>query len=455
MTDRVDSTMTTPLSENQIGVASAPTRTFTYDVRNANNDANRELTQNSFRSYAVNMENATDRPGEEFSTLGSWEKTRVEAGPPAPVMASAPRGAEAHVVDSVEDRLLGDDRSARPTLGRFELLRQIGSGAMGVVYEGYDPELDRRVALKVLRADAAARDALHARSRMMREARALARLRHPHVTMIFEVGTSEKGAPFIAMELVEGRTLKSWLRSRPRCCREVLEVFIQAGRGLAAAHAAGLVHRDFKPDNVIIDEEGQARVVDFGLARTAGLGELMPTLDEHGEPEVPLHLTSTGAVLGTPAYMAPEQFEGSAVEPSSDQFSFCVALFEALYGRRPYPGDDLPSLQRSLIGGKPVGPRRGVPRKIYRVLRRGLSTEATERYPSMEALLDALSACTERPKIRRPMVLVAGLAAAVAASLWMPQAQAPQTSASASAAAVTTPAPVVARAAGPGRSWAR
>jgi len=385
------------------------------------------------------MENATDQNRAKFSLLESWERTRLEAGPSA--------------LDEVPPSALGDADGGVRTLGRFRLLRQIGSGAMGVVYEGYDAELDRRVALKVLRPEAAACDALHAHSRMMREAKALARLRHPHVTAIYEVGTSDEGAPFIAMELVEGSTLGRWIRSRPRSVREIVEVFLQAGRGLAAAHDAGLVHRDFKPDNVIIDDDGQARVVDFGLARTAGLGDLLPTLDENGDSDVPLHLTCTGAVLGTPAYMAPEQFEGSTVDASSDQFSFCVALFEALYGRRPYPGNDLPSLQRSLLVGKPVGPRRGVPRSLYRVLRRGLSTEASGRYSSMHTLLDALQACMQRPRVSRSFLLVAGLAAAAIAGSWMPApaesstaTAGPGSDASVVAASAEVP-PVVARAA--------
>jgi serine/threonine protein kinase len=309
----------------------------------------------------------------------------------------------------------------RPTtLGRFKLIRRIGSGAMGVVYEGLDAELDRRVALKVLRPEVEAQGSLQARSRMMREAQALARLRHPNVTMVYEVGTSEAGALFIAMELVEGRTLGRWLRSRPRSWREIVEVFLQAGRGLAAAHRAGLVHRDFKPDTVIVDEDGSARVVDFGLARSTGMAELLPTLEsslDGAEPAagaVPLHLTCTGAVLGTPAYMAPEQFQGVPLHAASDQFSFCVALFEALYGRRPFPGNDLPTLQRSLMSGRPVGPRRGVPRALYRVLRRGLSIDAAGRFPTMESLLEALAACRQRSASPRSLAFVAGLAVATA-----------------------------------------
>jgi len=380
------------------------------------------------------MESApSHRRDAELSALGSWERTCADA-PPA---------------ETAELGELGEDQTS---LGRYRVLRRIGVGAMGVVYEGYDAQLDRRVALKVLRAEAAAQDALNARSRMMREARALARLRHAHVTTIYEVGTSDEGVPFIAMELVEGRTLERWLRSRPRSWREIVAVFLQAGQGLAAAHEAGLVHRDFKPANVIIDERGQARVVDFGLARTAGLADLLPTLDESEEQPTPLQLTCTGAVLGTPAYMAPEQFEGSAVGSSSDQFSFCVALFEALYRRRPFPGHDMRSLRLSLLRGTPVGPRRGVPRALHRVLRRGLSVDAAERFPSMRALLGALEACAGRRRPSRSWLLVAGLLVAAGVGAWLAPIAAHDASEAThtgSPSPASSPASVVARAAGP------
>ena len=361
----------------------------------------------------MNVDSATTvslSGSEGAETVETWEQTRREA--PAPRRTPAPRSADAAVMlANVEEQLFGDNPPKRPTLGRFQLLRRIGSGAMGVVYEAYDPDLDRRCALKVLRPDVAARRGLHARSRMLREAQALACLRHPHVTMVYEVGRAKDDVLFIAMELVEGRTVKRWLKARPRSWREIVEVFTQAGRGLAAAHEAGLVHRDFKPDNVLIDEQGQARVVDFGLARSTGMGEFLPTLDDEGNA-MSVDLTCTGAVLGTPAYMAPEQFDGGSVRPVSDQFSFCVALFEALYGRRPYPGNDLPSLQRSLVRGRVVGPRRGVPARLYRVLKKGLSIESHSRYRDMDELLGALEACLRRSPPWRSMTLLAGLAVA-------------------------------------------
>jgi serine/threonine protein kinase len=317
------------------------------------------------------------------------------------------------------------------------------------VFEGYDPELDRRVALKVLRPEVEAQCSLQARSRMMREAQALARLRHPNVTMVYEVGTSETGAFFIAMELVEGRTLGRWLRARPRSWREIVEVFLQAGRGLAAAHRAGLVHRDFKPDNVIVDEEGNTRVVDFGLARSAGLAELLPTLDDAESVAVALNLTCTGAVLGTPAYMAPEQFQGAPLHAASDQFSFCVALFEALYGRRPYPGNDLPSLQRSLMRGQPVGPRRGVPRALYRVLQRGLAVDPERRFATMEKLLEALGGARQRSTASRSIVLAASLALAAAASIYTGSSRSSGVPSSTSDSSITSTALTFARVGNP------
>ncbi len=382
------------------------------------------------------MDNVTDSPNAVRSALETWEQTHFEPG----VDGDGERDGGLCAEPKLRPNLFEDDDPSScmgEIMGRFRLLRRIGSGAMGVVFEGYDRDLDRRVALKVLRPDVASRPNLQAHSRMMREAKALARLRHPNVTAIYEVGTTDDSVLFLAMELVEGRTLRRWLRSRPRSWREIVQVFVQAGRGLAAAHEAGLVHRDFKPDNVIIDDRDQPRVVDFGLARTAGLAELLPTLDEEeddGAP-VPVNLTCTGAVLGTPAYMAPEQFKGAPVQARSDQFSFCVALFEALYGRRPYPGDDLPTLQRSLLGGRPVGPRRGVPRSLYRVLRRGLSIEAEARFGDMYRLLDALESCLHGSRTRRIAPMAAGLLLAAAAGSMLPHGPTPSPTPAVSSAA--------------------
>ncbi|MCA9707502.1 MAG: serine/threonine protein kinase, partial [Myxococcales bacterium] len=224
---------------------------------------------------------------------------------------------------------------------------------MGVVYEAHDLALDRRVALK-----------LHARkeddvrtSRMWREAKAMARLSHPNVIAVHEVGEHE-GRVFIAMELVEGGSVRDWLREAPggrHPWREVLRVFIQAAEGLAAAHAVELVHRDFKPDNILLGEDGRVRVADFGLARAA-TDEPDPAVRMPSSlvrsPSVTDRLTQTGAAVGTPAYMAPEQLGGEEVDHRGDQFSFCVALYEALYGERPYPTRSLADLVDATAEGR-------------------------------------------------------------------------------------------------------
>ncbi len=216
-------------------------------------------------------------------------------------------------------------------VGRYVILDRIGAGGMGVVYAAYDPELDRRVALKLLRTD---RFAAPGHLRLLREAKALARLTHPNVVAVHDAGTFGDQV-FVAMELVEGETLRQWLEAGARSWREVLDRLLAAGRGLAAAHAAGLVHRDFKPENVLLGRDGRVRVVDFGLAKAlADAAEEPAAPDSGGELASPL--TEWGAVLGTPAYMAPEQIRGIAADARSDQFSFCVALYEALYGERPF-----------------------------------------------------------------------------------------------------------------------
>ncbi|WP_375772610.1 serine/threonine-protein kinase [Archangium gephyra] len=283
----------------------------------------------------------------------------------------------------------GEPLARGATLSRYVVQERLGSGAMGVVYAAYDPELDRQVALKLLRPEG--RHVEELRLRLLREAQALARLSHPHVVAVHDVGMCGDGV-FLALELVDGTTLADWLKE-PRPWREVLRVFRDAGRGLAAAHAAGLVHRDFKPANVLVGRDGRARVTDFGLARPATPGG--------GPPEAPVPLeedslellTRTGALLGTPAYMAPEQLEGHGADASSDQFSFCVALYEALYGVRPFDGVSLRELGRAAREGKVRAPGRDtkVPARVRNAVLRGLRPRPEERFPSMEALLVALT----------------------------------------------------------------
>jgi serine/threonine protein kinase/tetratricopeptide (TPR) repeat protein len=291
-------------------------------------------------------------------------------------------------------------------LGRYVILDRIGQGAMGMVYAAFDPALDRKIALKVLRAGREV--STEARDRLVREARAMARLDHPNVVTVHDVGTVDARV-FVAMEFVEGSTLREWLRAVPRSWRQIVDAFVQAGEGLAAAHAVGLVHRDFKPDNVMVSEAAagglRVRVMDFGLAHVT----LASSDDFTATAEVPTafepddestrSLTRTGAMLGTPAYMAPEQFARSAATASSDQFAFCVALHEALYGQPPFVGDTLPSLAVAVATGtRRATPTVRVPRAIAAVLDRGLLVDAGERWPDMGALLGRLRSATAKPR---------------------------------------------------------
>ncbi|HEY2743354.1 MAG TPA: serine/threonine-protein kinase [Polyangia bacterium] len=349
------------------------------------------------------------------------------------------------------------DELARGTcVGRYVVIDRIGQGGMGVVYRAYDPELDRPLALKLVAAvDNEAAGAK--RDRLLREAQALARLQHPNVIAVHDVGTF-RGLVFIAMDFVEGQTLRQWLRDKPRRRREVLDAFLAAGEGLAAAHRAGLVHRDFKPDNVIVGNDGRVRVLDFGLARDADRGdghtsqprplvdseELDVTVDdkpsakaEVTQPrrELPLlatpvppsqpsggpgnllatPLTRSDAVIGTPRFMAPEQGLGHKADARADQFSFCVALYHALYGDYPYPrtaDEVIPHLHAWTLGEPPAGTT--VPRWLRAVLVRGLAERPADRWGSMEALLDALRA---DPALKRQRLWRVGAVVAVVASL--------------------------------------
>ncbi|MEJ7598886.1 MAG: serine/threonine-protein kinase [Kofleriaceae bacterium] len=273
-------------------------------------------------------------------------------------------------------------------LGRFTLVRRLGEGAMGEVFAAHDPELDREVALKLLRISS---------ERLRREARAMARLNHPNVVTVYELGTDGRRA-FCAMELVDGQTLRGWLVT-PRTWREVLEVAVAVGRGLAAAHAAGLVHRDVKPENVLIGRDGRTLVTDFGLAKLAQ-DEPSRAITASGHETVNA-MTATGAIVGTPAYMAPEQLAGKAVDERSDQFSYCVTIYEALFGARPFPANSVAQLHTVMHAGpKKLAATRGVPVRVVRALERGLALDPDERWPSLDALLAVLV-----PKRRRSWIL--------------------------------------------------
>jgi tetratricopeptide (TPR) repeat protein/predicted Ser/Thr protein kinase len=299
-------------------------------------------------------------------------------------------------------------------LGRYVVLERLGAGGMGVVYAAYDPELDRKVAVKLVRVQASAEtQASGGGSRLLREAQAMARLAHPNVITVHDVGRIEDEV-FLAMEFVDGQSLSNWLEDR-RDWPQILSTFMAAGAGLAAAHAAGVIHRDFKPDNVLVGNDGRVRVLDFGLARRDELDE-SPTHDLE-ESVNTSDLTRTGAVMGTPAYMSPEQHMGAPTDPKTDQFSFCVALYEALYGERPFGGRTPTELAVNVVEGNlRDAPRDStVPTWIRRCLARGLSVDPDARFASMTALLRALSHDPTRRYRRwaRRILLAAPVAAAL------------------------------------------
>jgi len=293
-------------------------------------------------------------------------------------------------------------------VGRYVLIEMAGAGAMGVVFSAYDPELDRKVAVKLLRGSSQTDSQ---RQRLRREAQAMAKVHHPNVAQVFDVGTHE-GEVFIAMEFVAGTTATVWLRAKPRSWRAIVDVFLAAGRGVDAAHRADLVHRDFKPDNVLISESGhRVCVCDFGLVSPIN-DRKTPTAERVENQEV---CTQEGALLGTPAYMAPEQLDGALADARSDQFSFCVALFEGLYGIRPFAGKTVQELRSSIREGN-ICERSPttVPVQLRRVLLRGLQENPELRFASMGDLLRQL-ALVRTPKTRRRLALAAGLIVAMGA----------------------------------------
>ena len=308
-------------------------------------------------------------------------------------------------------------------VGRYLVLSTLGTGGMGVVFAAYDPQLDRKVALKLLRSglQLATKDA---QKRLRREAQAIAQLSHPNVVGVYDVGTTDDGDLYIAMEFVEGDTLTQWLKRYPRTWREIIDVFLQAAKGLVAAHGVGLLHRDFKPDNVLVGGDGRVRVTDFGLARS-----LIAIDEESGKGTTPTlpsglssSLTATGTVLGTPRYMPPEQLTGPEIDARSDQFSFCVALYEALYSQHPLPGSTSVSMLEK--GDKALPPPDGtkVPTSVGRALTRGLERDRTKRFPMMSQLMTEL--IPPAPKLTPRVaalglgsVLLVGVAAAAAVYL--------------------------------------
>jgi len=303
-------------------------------------------------------------------------------------------------------------------LGRYVVRERLGAGGMGVVYEAYDPELNRKIAIKLVRPGASGSiSASEGRARLMREAQAMAQLSHPNVIAVHDVGTFGDQV-FIAMEYVEGRTLTHWLAEQKRPWRAIVNMFVHTGRGLAAAHAAGILHRDFKPDNVLVGKDGRPRVLDFGLARAlfgepekGALDDELAKADADGPSNLaPLAvvLTRPGRLMGTPAYMAPEQLMGERVDEKADQYSFCAALFQGLYGILPFNPDNFGALleQIRLRKVNEVPNSNSVPPSVHRALLRGLSPNPVDRFSSMEALLEKLE--RQRAVPRRQKLTVAG-----------------------------------------------
>ncbi len=343
----------------------------------------------------------------------------VQAAPVSPSVSSGP--------SDEADRLSPGTR-----VGRYVVEELVGRGAMGAVYSAHDPDLDRKVAVKLLRAGSLSEAARQkVRARLLREAKAMARLSHPEVITVHDVGAFDDQL-FVAMEYVDGGTLRHWRAAQHRSYADIMAVYERAGSGLAAAHEAGLVHRDFKPDNVLIGRDGRVRVMDFGLARSADRGDVAPeptsakaTVSE--SRTLSSTLTRTGTLLGTPAYMAPEQLRGGAANARSDVFSFCVALYEALYGERPFAGSTVLELRSAIEQGRVRAPpmMTRVLAWVRALLLRGLCASPEERFVSMRGLLDALRAAhvnslTRRRAVRAAVatILASGILALVGARMW-------------------------------------
>lgn len=357
-----------------------------------------------------------------------------------PEMFAATMGAQAESGNSCEQII---DNLAPERFGRFVLLRLLGAGGMGQVYAAYDEKLDRKVALKLLHNTGHA--GAEQKARILREAQAMARLAHPNVVPIYEVDETA-GRLFIAMEFVEGGTLTQWQQATSRTWEEIMQMYLTAGAGLLAAHQAGLVHRDFKPDNVLVGQDGRPRVADFGLARVQSASEAprssgAPASAEQARgtanaaqaaigspPLLDRPLTVTGALVGTPAYMSPEQHCGLPADARSDQFSFCAALYEALFRTRPFDGNSLAELSANVIAGRLKRPpaQAGIPPQVVTALLRGLAVEPAQRFDSMGELLDALFIDTRHHpagagKARRIFIalMVAGIIIPTIVTNWM------------------------------------
>ncbi|MEE9382444.1 MAG: serine/threonine-protein kinase [Nannocystaceae bacterium] len=370
--------------------------------------------------------------------LPAWAEVPValaQADAEALVLAARPsdqfeaRGALAEV----KHGLFGD--TAPATLGRFVLLERLGSGGAGIVHAAYDPRLDRKVALKLLRADTRQPEEADAsRSRLLHEARSAAKVVHPNVIVVYDAGVyhtedvstvtqpeaESLGGVYLVMEYVEGTTISGWLACETRHWKDVVRIFLAAGRGLASAHARGIVHGDFKPPNVMIGEDDRVRVLDFGLAlapEPSKRSDRCPDPDRVPRPGSQAlgggKLGARTRVMGTPAYLAPELLDGRPADERSDQFSFCAALYEGLYGVQAFPDATLRSADKSKydVPRPPAGTPR-VPGGLHRVLLRGMAPDPEARFVSLAEVLAQLEGAPRRRVVKISVLLILGLAAA-------------------------------------------
>jgi serine/threonine protein kinase len=286
-------------------------------------------------------------------------------------------------------------------IDRYFVVGAAGTGGMGLVLKAHDPQLDRTVAIKLVRPDRSKSDD-HAR--LLREARAMAKVSHSNVVHVYDAGTHE-GTVFVAMEYIDGQTLRQWLEERPRLWTEILAKLIDAGRGIAAAHRAGLVHRDIKPTNLLIDRDGRVRMTDFGLARPTVSPDDPEAANLSGESDsrdAPSEVTELSRFAGTPAYMAPERLTGHA-DARSDQFSLCVMLYLALFGRHPFAGSSRDEVWARMAKNDVTPPPKGspVPLGVQEMIIRGLNSEPAARFPTMDELLDGLTEASRTSGIQQ------------------------------------------------------
>ncbi len=352
----------------------------------------------------------------EHAPLAKGSSTTHEDLASAPTIASGSDPIETTAASDVEALLDLDALQPGSRIGRLEVGKTLGQGAFGVVVAAYDPELKRKLAIKLLKPEVLdSIDGEDAETRLLREARAMARISHPNVVTVHDIGTVA-GQVYVAMEFVAGCHLRDWLLGGDRSWKEILATFSQAGQGLAAAHAEGLVHRDFKPDNVLVSKRGEVRVADFGLVSISARKERIES-EQFAIPVAnsdELSITRIGAVMGTALYMAPEQHRGHDAGPEADQFAFCASLYWALYRQQPYKGRNYEELRSNVLAGNLVPPPRKhkVPKWVWPILVKGLATDPASRHKSMEVLLECLAhdpAAKRRSRLKIAAVALAGL----------------------------------------------